>query len=129
MRVRVYRNLNNGCLSITSMEGSLRGKVVAHASSVDLQGCKMVVSEPGRQRVLREKVKGVHAWVEGTLIQASHIRVRYDVQISESPESPVNGLSLIRYNPYLFHAFFRSDDGSEVWSADRVRVRTDGVWA
>lgn len=58
--VRVYRNLTRGCLSVMR-----RGLVVAHVESVALHGARFVVQEAGRQRVLRDRRKNVHAFVEG----------------------------------------------------------------
>lgn len=55
-----YRNLNRGGYSL--VQGDL---VVAHADDVTLVNASFVVRESGRQRVLAEGVKNVHAFVVG----------------------------------------------------------------
>lgn len=67
MRVEVYRNLHNGKYSIRALEGPNRGLVVAHADEVWLDLPEFKVSQAGRERVLRERKKYVHAVVRGTL--------------------------------------------------------------
>src|SRR5688572_10692765 len=60
MKVFVYYNLRRKCWSIRC-----KGKVIGHSDKVGLLDCKLKVSEAGRQRVLREKRKNVHAGIEG----------------------------------------------------------------
>jgi hypothetical protein len=65
-RVRVYRNLANGLLSVQSkIKGSW--KVAGHAESLLLYDVDFKVSEKGRQRVITHKRKNVHAFVYGNL--------------------------------------------------------------
>lgn len=66
MKVKVYFNLHKHCFSVVSLEkGDSYGKVVAHVSEIMLSEVKFKVSEAGRQRVLREKRKNVHAYCVG----------------------------------------------------------------
>lgn len=67
MKVDVYRNLHNGMYSIKARSGQHKGLVIAHAHQVWLDDVEFVVSDAGRNRVLREKKKYVHAFVRGTL--------------------------------------------------------------
>ena len=60
MRVRIYLNLRTGLWSLLH-----RRRVIAHETNVTITGCRFVVSEAQRQRVLRERCRQVHAWVEG----------------------------------------------------------------
>lgn len=62
-RVKVYFNLHKKCFSI---QDAKTGLVVAHADAVNLKDVSFKVSESGRQRVLREKKKNVHAFVVGS---------------------------------------------------------------
>lgn len=102
MKVRVYRNLNKPeFYSIMAMEGEDKGKVVGYARSVLLENCQLVVSEASRQRVLREKRRNVHAFCQGTIVDASEIVQALDV--SECA---------ITYNPYKMGSFFRRQDDS-----------------
>ncbi len=67
MKVFVYWNLHRKCWSIKSLAGTFKGKVFAHARELDLANVVFKVSEAGRQRVLREGKKNVHAGAVGTL--------------------------------------------------------------
>lgn len=60
--VEVYRNL-------TVKKWSVRqDKVVAHGDIVILKNPQFIVGESGRQRVLKERTKNVHAWIKGELV-------------------------------------------------------------
>ena len=65
MKVYVYFNLHRKCFSIKALEGANKGRVVAHRDDVLLFDATFKVSEAGRQRVLRERKKNVHAGVVG----------------------------------------------------------------
>lgn len=69
MKVFVYFNLHKKLFSIKALEGSNKGRVIAHSSSVSLKDASCKVSEAGRQRVIKEKRKNVHAGVVGTLLE------------------------------------------------------------
>ena len=72
---------------------------MAHMDGITLQNVSFTVSESGRQRVLREKVKNVHAHVHGF--------IKFEVAIEMGDE----GYPL-RYNPYQYSQFQRvSGDG------------------
>jgi hypothetical protein len=111
MKVRVYYNLHKHMLSIQS-KGENGWRVISHESSVALREVKFKVSEAGRQRVLREKQKNVHAFIEGTLVQG-------DEEISA--DTPVS------YNPYR-GPFFQSEKG-DVHSAHSVIIFDKKVFA
>jgi hypothetical protein len=66
-KVRIYRNLNNGTMSIQQkIEKSW--KVTGHITEAVLKDVRFVVSEASRQRVIRERCKNVHAYGEGILV-------------------------------------------------------------
>lgn len=67
MRVFVYFNLHKKVWSVKALDGRNKGRVIAHADKVLLRDATFKVSEAGRQRVIREKRKNVHAGVVGTL--------------------------------------------------------------
>lgn len=60
--VWVYRNLRDKCYSLMQ-----DGRVVDRRPWVLLTGCRFRVRKAGRERVLREGHKNVHAFVVGTL--------------------------------------------------------------
>ena len=67
MRVQVYRNLNNGLISIQDLS---TGLVLGHASAVDMEEANFIVREAGRQQVIREQRKNVHAFEDRQLQRA-----------------------------------------------------------
>lgn len=94
MRSRIYFNLHKKLLSVQHKVNG-RWKVVKHVDSITLRDVKFKVSQAGRERVLREKRKNVHAFLEGE-------------EISEIPICQFK----ITYNPYKYKTFV-INDGSE----------------
>jgi len=66
-KVFVYFNLHQKCFSVKALTGANKGRVIAHSDTITLKGVVFKVSEAGRQRVLIEKKKNVHAGVVGYL--------------------------------------------------------------
>lgn len=95
MRVFCYWNLHKACWSVRAAEGPQRGRVVAHMERLTLTNCTLKVSEAGRQRVLREGRKNVHAGVVGEWVEAAGY-----VQ-------PVQGDVRLHYNPYRAPWFYQ----------------------
>ena len=92
MRVWVYRNLKHGKQSTPLYSVMHKGKVIARKHRVLLSGVKFIVRESGRQRVLKEKRKNVHAFVVGDLVGKEGA-----FGIDENgPDLPCQ----VRYNPY-----------------------------
>jgi hypothetical protein len=65
MRVFVYWNLHRNLWSVKALEGPHKGLVVAHRESLTIEGAAPRVSQRGRDRVLREGRKNVHAGIVG----------------------------------------------------------------
>ena len=124
-RVFVYRNLTAAVWSVRAIDGPHAGKVVLHAVDVLLADAEFKVSEAGRQRVLAEGQKNVHAGVVGTLVNATVVKERY----SMAPTCRVNsngpfcngefgaGDTEVTYNPYKYESFVYMD-GTPVDNAD-----------
>ena len=72
MKVFVYFNLHRKCFSVKALEGINKGRVIKHANFVALENVTFKVSEAGRQRVLKEQRKNVHAGVVGTLVDSMY---------------------------------------------------------
>lgn len=70
MRFYVYWNIHKGCWSVKALEGEDKGKVILHAPEVRLDNARFHVQEGGRNRVLKEGQKNVHAGVVGDLVSA-----------------------------------------------------------
>lgn len=129
MRVFVYFNLHKKVWSVKALSGENRGRVVAHASAVGLDDCEMRVSESGRQRVLREQRKNVHAGIVGTLNGLREADWRYpNHEWYGGPDIILNGEE-ITYNPYKYDSFVRVRNQTPVTSAKRVILDRSGVIA
>ena len=115
MRVFVYFNLHRKCFSIKALEGDRKGRVVAHSTTVLLEGCKFKVSEAGRQRVLREKRKNVHAGVTGTWINADRVESCYEFLSMVGRQ--------VSYNPYKYDSFVIKATEQLVDKADVVGMK------
>jgi hypothetical protein len=97
MKVFVYFNLHRKCFSIKALEGPNKGRVVAHRDDVLLFDAAFKVSEAGRQRVLRERKKNVHAGVVGQWDETGTDLITIDrVTTVGTP---------ITYNPYKYDTF------------------------
>jgi len=96
MKVFVYFNLHRKCFSIKALEGPNKGRVIDHRSGVLLFDCTFKVSEAGRQRVLRERKKNVHAGVVGFL---------FDDAVDGTYDHVLRYGSAITYNPYKYDSF------------------------
>jgi hypothetical protein len=93
MKVAVYFNLRRRLFSVKALEGPRKGRVIAHSEIVTLTGVTFKVSEAGRQRVLRERQKNVHAFVIGEL--------DLDRGLTTSPGADVHApWTRCSYNPY-----------------------------
>ena len=109
--VDVYRNLQKGCWSVRQA-----GIVKYHTNYVFLRDVKFTVSQAGRNRVLREKKKNVHAVIRGTLAIPKTI-----------PKEIDNQFTPVTYNPYKYHAFIRTDTEYSVRTADWVDMMIDDI--
>lgn len=87
--VKVYRNLHNGMFSIKCAK---TGLVLAHGNGFTLQANKFHVNEKGRQKVILEKSKSVHAYVIGVIEQSD-------------AQEPINPIDELYYNPYTQDSF------------------------
>ena len=126
-KVRVYRNLKTGNWSIQTK--TPKGwRVRGHATAVELLDADCHVSKAGRAKVLREKRKNVHAYIEG-LIDLRNMRLRdvnpkwaYAYGILEDMDAfPYGNAERISYNPYKAGTFTTSD-GEPVYDARCVRL-------
>lgn len=108
-RVFVYFNLHKKCFSIKDISSGL---VVAHADKVSLSHAEFKVSESGRQRVLKEKRKNVHAGVVGYF----------------DPHNDFEGVSAsATYNPYLYNSFVDRETKEPITSAYGVHLENKSI--
>lgn len=93
--VRVYKNLNNGMMSIQQ-----NGKVVCHTDYVTLRDVFFKVSEASRQRAIRDKQRNVHAF-------ACSLVVNFDAQAITTDGNDIS------YNPFKKPYFYHKTGLSE----------------
>jgi hypothetical protein len=108
MRVAVYFNLHRNIFSIQSREKGDYGKVIAHKDSVVIKSPKFVVRQAGREKVLRDKTKNVHAFVVGYLVDAV---------------ATTNSSKDITYNPYKYSTFVVKDTEQPIEQAEYAVLR------
>uniref|UniRef100_A0AAU8GUI1 Uncharacterized protein n=1 Tax=Mycobacterium phage BabyBack TaxID=3158877 RepID=A0AAU8GUI1_9CAUD len=120
IRVFVYLNLHqtrkNGkpWYSVQALEGDFKGRVIHRSGDVLLAHAKGVVRLHGRERVLREGRKNVHAGMVGELI-------------SLLPQDFTG--QKITYNPYKYDRFVHAFSEAPFEGADRVYLSESGVRA
>jgi hypothetical protein len=113
MKVFVYYNLHRKIFSVRALEGPDKGRVVAHRSEVSLTDVVFRVSEAGRQRVLIERCKNVHAGVSG--------------QWTDVVE-PLQGQA-VTYNPYLYSSFVNRETLEPVLTASQAFLKDRTITA
>lgn len=119
MRVFIYWNLHKKCWSIKALSGENKGRVTGHALAFEVENAVFKVSEAGRQRVLREQRKNVHAGIVGDLIDWQALDIT-DTVFGDSLELPVACACDVSYNPYKGPSFFRRGDNQALKGAGRV---------
>ena len=100
--VKVYWNLHRKCFSVQQ-----DGLVKAHLNRVYLHSVEFKVSEAGRQRVIKEQRKNVHAFAVGTMVDAYAVGTM-EGKVDLWSLNPVK----VSYNPYKSGTFVTGDGGS-----------------
>ena len=111
-RVRVYRNLRNGLMSVQAKSSNGSWLVIGHVESCLLYDADFAVSEAGRQRVIKYNRKRVHAYVYGELAD-----IETDVSLSTK----------VMYNPYKYETFVTESLGRVDSANCAVVSSTKGV--
>lgn len=126
MMYEVYRNLHNGKWSIRDSQTKL---VVGHAISVRLQNVSYIVGESGRQRVIKEKAKNVHAFAKGELTSVLLFQPFKDRLLEVSDPTPFDKpvwWSELYYNPYKLSSFIIKRNQRPINRSCLVDLNQDG---
>jgi len=109
-KVFVYRNLHKGCWSVKQ-----GGLVKAHSTDepILLYDTQMKVNRKGRERVLKEKRKNVHAGIQGYLKPPSKMWECWN---------DLKEFMSITYNPYKNTSFVDKDTGKPVYFSCFVKM-------
>ena len=113
MKVKAYFNLHKRTFSIVAMEGDQKGRVIGYADTLHMEDVEFKVSEAGRQRVLREQTKNVHAYVVGNLVDTPQVK-------HQTP---------ITYNPYKYNTFVVKGIESPVYKAKGATLQNKQIVA
>lgn len=117
MRVRVYRNLKHGRSATPLYSVQRLGKnrhVIDHVGRIFLTNARFIVSEAGRQRVIREQRKNVHAYVEG------------EWKADDERKHELSLAKRVHYNPYTMF-YFQTLEGERVDKAKFVLLNEGGI--
>lgn len=116
-RVEIYRNLHKNGV-VYSIRDCKTRRVIGYTKDIVLKNVEFKVNQTGRNRVLKEKRKNVHAVIRGIPI-------------------PSGGTShsgrLITYNPYLSNQFYlKNKPECKILRANRVtiingRIKAEGI--
>ena len=110
----VYFNLHRKVWSIKALEGPNKGRVIAHSKVIEMSDCTFKVSEAGRQRVIRDKRKNVHAGIVG-IVRTIGENVEKRFWVLWYGGHPT--YSPVTYNPYKFSTFVQRSTETPVTSA------------
>lgn len=129
LRTYVYRNLRRNCLSLMQQQ-----LVVGYAEAVLLSDVEFRVRLSGRQKVLEQKQKNVHAFAIGKLdsdqldpsgvISGQYLEKNYWSLVTERSVS----LTTVSYNPYRFGYFFNVETLEPVITGKRALVTTKAIY-
>lgn len=108
MKVKVYKNLHRDCYSVLDSSG----KVCMRVHDMYLSLPRFTVRQSGRERVIKEGMKNVHAFVVG-FISEKHCNVEW---------------RKVKYNPYLFKSFVYDDDNTPVGTHKVCKIDKTGVY-
>ena len=98
VRVEVYKNLNRQLWSVRQ-----KGYVIGHCTQIYLRDVEYIVGERGRQTVLRERRKNVHAFTRGWVCDLADIYLS-DHENGLTPDE-CHPYQVAIYNPYLYDSF------------------------
>lgn len=114
MRYRLYRNLHKGCFSLQQYIPKQGYRVIKHITDdCILHDCTFKVYQSGREKVLREKQKNVHAYVEFKSYE-------YGVQ----PHSNIQPY----YNPYKCDAFVSSHSFQPLNQSYKIQIKNNQLY-
>lgn len=102
--VDVYRNLHTGLWSVRQ-----GGVVRCHIDRLFMYGCRMVVSQNGRQRVLEEGRKNVHAVIRGKVCDDKNAKIIIDYVTTVG----IREFDIV-YDPYQHDSFMGYCEDSDL---------------
>ena len=114
MSVDIYFNLHKKVFSVRH-----KGKVIEHATALTVIDPKFVVQPAGRAKVLRDKVKNVHAFVRTDSMWTVETDLNYEFCEQFLPSERV------KYNPYMADTFVSCATGDAIHKAEVAYLTID----
>ncbi|MGG1398038.1 hypothetical protein ABE288_09525 [Bacillus salipaludis] len=108
-RVKIYRNLRKRLFSVLDKKSR---RLIAYMDTLVLTNVEFKVSKAGQDRVRREKLKNVHAYVIGDYIGN-------DIK-------SIAGYKPVYYNPYITDTFVTMEDNIPIFKARKCYF-SDGI--
>ena len=113
MSVDIYFNLHKKVFSVRH-----KGKVIGHATALTVMNPKFVVQPAGRAKVLRDKVKNVHAFVRTWWWTVeTDLNYKFCEQFLFSER--------VKYNPYMADTFVSCARGDAIHKAEVAYLTID----
>lgn len=112
MKADCYWNLHRNEWSVRQRPSN---RVVEHGATIPMNDVTFVVQQAGRERVLREKKKNVHAFARGAV--SSPIYMLHNSEMYREAQEA-------RYNPYQMDTF-QLADGTPIYGAEAVVLTTN----
>ena len=115
-RYKIYRNLHKQNFSIQGFLEDKKGyRVIDYGCSIILYDVIFKVLESGRQKVLNEKRKNVHAFI----MPLKYEKINLPHQLIEKNYN-LKMLREIYYDPYKYKSFIYKDNGKQILKAKKV---------
>jgi len=102
MKVRIYFNLHKRRFSVQSKQAK-GWRLLTHTDCITIRDAEFKVSEAGRQRVIREKRKNVHAFVEG------YAATRAEIETYVVGHDAPLVMDAVSYDPYKAGTFMQGE--------------------
>ena len=109
--VFVYKNLHQDCWSVKQ-----DGLVKAHTKELILWDCLFQVNSKGRERVLEERQKNVHAGIIGRIDD-----LEFEMNMPDVRE--------VTYNPYKHKTFVDKFTKKPILQSEQVKLEPKNVYA
>tara|TARA_R110002020_G_scaffold193468_14_gene393870 strand:+ start:1666 stop:2091 length:426 start_codon:yes stop_codon:yes gene_type:complete len=118
---KVYFNLHKKCFSVLAWSIEKKGwRLCFHTANMICDDVTFKVSESGRQRVLQEKRKNVHAFLLAKIVRPyPTFSDMYESYIIPDIESGVK-FNHATYNPYKYDSFMNKDTNEKLTSCTRA---------
>ena len=114
---KIYFNLHKRCYSVQAWDQDKKGwRVFKHSFALHVKDAKMLVNETGRQRVINEKRKNVHAFIYAPFAE------------EYSKERTPRMKKVCSYNPYKAGYFQDKETGEPIHELPELVLRHGVVW-